>query len=69
MENFKFTKDWQKYPGFYEKNFYDIKLSNGHIHIACYPNNGKFILMDSSSVVKEEDVIEIRLTHDQRFEE
>lgn len=43
------TYEWQKYDGDYQKKIQDIKLKNGFIVMACYPNAGKWICLDEKS--------------------
>lgn len=45
----KLTHEWQKYDGDYQKEIQDIKLKNGDIVMACYPNAGKWNCMDEKS--------------------
>lgn len=56
--------DWIKYPGEYEKRWYDIKLFNGTIYKDCYPNAGTFHPMGTNLRIKEADVAEYKEVDD-----
>lgn len=36
------TDKWQPFTGEYEKIWYDIKLTHGHVIHTCYPNADTF---------------------------
>jgi len=42
------TYEWQRYNGDYQKKIQDIKLKNGTIIMACYPNAGYWNCLDSN---------------------
>lgn len=55
-------EEWSeyKYGGQYLKTFYDIKLTDGTVHLNRYPNAGNFSLRDGGSVAVK-DIIEFKL--------
>lgn len=64
------TGVWFKYTGFRLKDNYDIETKTGEVYTKCYPNSTSFHTMDGSGVVvKDEDVVKIRLTPDSDLEE
>lgn len=62
----KYGKEWTKYKGDYDKEYYDIKLKkrmHGRLYVTyCYPNAGNFHELNGDLIVPEENVDEIRLS-------
>jgi hypothetical protein len=47
-------KDWIDYPGYYEKNEYDIITEDGTTIIGCYPNGGIFTCIQEGKHANKE---------------
>ncbi len=55
--------DFVPFDGDYEKEFYDVRLADGEIVLACWPNAGKMCATNGSSRTwTAEDNIEIRIS-------
>ena len=52
--------DWVKYENDYEKEYYDIKTTNGEIYFQCYPNAGVFHETKKQIQIPEYDVMYFR---------
>ena len=71
----KLSYDWQKYDGDYQKKIQDINLKNGDIVMACYPNAGHWMCLDSKSPYYEKQIhhlsaelVRLNAEHNKPFE-
>ena len=69
----KYTKEWKTYKNDYDKEFYDIKTSDGQEYYGCYPNAGFFHPLSNKNKrlnqIRSEEVETIRLTHHHPLDE
>jgi len=59
-----YSDEYQPYTGDYDKFEYDVKLKDGTVLTNCYPNAGKFNVLDSDVSCEETDVEEIRFSNE-----
>jgi hypothetical protein len=52
--------EWECYHGEYEKEFCEVRRKDGVEVGPCWPNNGKFVRLDTAIEVSEGDVALIR---------
>lgn len=62
-----YSYEWQPYKMDYDKFEYDIKLKDGRIIEGCYPNAGKFAPLDEETDYPENEIAEIRFTHNPKW--
>jgi hypothetical protein len=58
------TKEWQEYDHDYEKDFQDIRTKDGKEYVNCWPNAGKWIVLNDKKGLRIPDgeVTHVRLT-------
>ena len=60
----KAKKEWQEYDHDYEKDIQDIRTRDGKEFINCYPNAGKWHVLNSKNglQIPDSEITHIRLT-------
>jgi hypothetical protein len=58
------TKEWQEYDHDYEKDFQDIRTKDGKEYVNCWPNAGKWIVLNAKKdlYILDSEVTHVRLT-------
>jgi hypothetical protein len=59
-----YDRAWHPFRNKYTKIEYDIKCKDGTIYEECWPNAGHFHHLEDGTLIKCDDVAEIRLTQD-----
>jgi hypothetical protein len=60
------TTEWTAYDHNYQKEVQDIKTRTGVVYEGCWPNAGKWNVLDGSGrTIPDQWVEQVRLTHTQ----